>query len=273
MVTSNHAAPIDYSDLLDLPTSEPSAVIRYGEAQPQFGELWLPPNRQESEKRFPVVVLFHGGCWSNAYGLNYTRAASAALAAEGFAVWSLEYRRVGDTGGGWPGTFMDAEFALSSLQKLAQSEPLDLTQVSLVGHSAGGHLALWAAARNQTAKAIPIQRVVGLSAIVDLQRYASPRGCGSLVEDLMGGSPASKAMRYAEVAKNINSLISESSIPIKLLYGLEDGIVPFAHGQLSVEALGLDADKVISLEPNTGHFDWFDPGSQAWRAWTESLKQ
>jgi acetyl esterase/lipase len=128
------------------PTAD--ARISYGTGAFQFGDLWMPPALPSARGPVPVVAFLHGGWWQSAYDLAYAGELCAALRAEGIAVWSIEYRRVGDTGGGWPATFQDAAAGFDYLTVLAKSHPLDLGRVVGMGHSAGGHLAFWLAGRH-----------------------------------------------------------------------------------------------------------------------------
>ena len=115
----------------------------YGPGTDRFGELWRPAG----DGPWPVVALLHGGFWRARRTLELMRPLAADLAGRGFAAWNLEYRRVGQPGGGWPGTFQDVAAGLDHLAELAGREPLDLDRLVVAGHSAGGHLALWSAAR------------------------------------------------------------------------------------------------------------------------------
>src|SRR5215813_5200034 len=125
--------------------------LAYGSNEFEFGELRLP----KSPGPYPVAVIIHGGCWMSQYGLTYMGHLSAALTEAGVATWSIEYRRIGNQGGGWPGTFEDAARATDHLRTLAKSYPLDLNRVIAIGHSAGGHLALWLAERKNLPKNSP----------------------------------------------------------------------------------------------------------------------
>ena len=131
-------------DVLALPRPEAQHRIAYGPGPQQFGELRLP----DGAGPHPVVIVVHGGCWLAEYDLGYMSSLAAALTADGVATWSIEYRRVGDDGGGWPGTFDDVGAAADHLREIAAEHELDLERVVAVGHSAGGHLALWLAARH-----------------------------------------------------------------------------------------------------------------------------
>ena len=125
--------------------------ITYGEQPQQFADLYLPAD----EATPPVVVLIHGGFWRAQYGLDLMVPLAEDLADAGYAVWNIEYRRVGQPGGGWPGTLDDVAAAVDELTAVTATHPLDLDRVAIVGHSAGGHLALWAAGRPAIAPAIP----------------------------------------------------------------------------------------------------------------------
>src|SRR3954453_11313759 len=140
---------------MNLPQAKADKRISYGSDPHQFGDLRMPhPDRgwKGGNQKFPVAIVIHGGCWSADYDLIYMGNMSAALAKQGIATWSIEYRRVGDAGGGWPGTFQDVANAAAYVRELAKLYPLDVKRVIAVGHSAGGHLGLWLAARHKLAK-------------------------------------------------------------------------------------------------------------------------
>ena len=131
-------------ELQALPSEPPDLRAAYGTDSSQYGELRVP----SGPGPHPVVVLIHGGCFKAAYAtLRDLAPMGDALRAAGIATWNLEYRRLGQTGGGWPGTYLDVASAVDHLRVLARQHPLDLGRVVIVGHSAGGHLAMWAAAR------------------------------------------------------------------------------------------------------------------------------
>jgi len=134
----------DSNDYLKLPCVPPQHTYAYGPEASQFGHLYLPPGRGSR----PVILVIHGGCWQAEYGLLPMSALCSALAGEGLAVWNLEYRRLGD-GGGWPATFHDVAAGADFLRTIAASHELDLDRLVALGHSAGGHLALWLAGRHR----------------------------------------------------------------------------------------------------------------------------
>ncbi len=181
------------SDAMALPRPEPDHRLPYGDDPLQFGELRLP----DGNGPHPVVVVIHGGCWLAEYDLSYISSLAAALTDAGVATWSVEYRRVGDEGGGWPGTFQDVAESADFLLEIASDHDLDLDRVAAVGHSAGGHLALWLAGRKWLDAEDPLRGddllalngVVSLAGITDLASYASASGCGSAVPGLLEGIP------------------------------------------------------------------------------------
>ena len=204
------------------------------------------------------------------YGLTYMGHLSAALAAAGVATWSVEYRRIGNQGGGWPGTFEDVSRAADHLRTIAKTHPLDLDRVIAVGHSAGGHLALWLAARKILPKDSPVHRadplllrgVVSLAGITDLRRAGT--ACDANVPELMGGSASDKTAIYDQ-ASPIELL--PLGIPSAIVQGSIDPIIPLAMAEdyaIAAKKKGDDA-KLILIE-KAGHFEVVDPKSSAWEA-------
>jgi acetyl esterase/lipase len=264
-VTVNAAAAlhhVEFSQVLALPTQAPDEVIAYGPAAQQFGELWLP--NSTSKTAGPLVVLIHGGCWLNAFDINHSRAMAMALKQQGYAVWSLEYRRIGDVGGGWPGTFEDIAAGVDHVEQLT-GRGIDTQRVVLVGHSAGGHLALWASARPQLAPEQAFYQagslkplgVVGLAAIVDLAEYAAgTSSCQRAVRDLMGGTPTTVPGRYRDTSPVELSLLANTL----LIQGDDDSIVSPAHAATAATRAGIDRLAVAGA----GHFDMIHPDSFAW---------
>lgn len=262
-VSDRHAIP--YSELLEPPVPSAGIHIAYGSRPLQFGELRLPNKRG----RFPVAVIIHGGCWLKQYDLRHAAREAAALTASGIATWTIEYRRVGDVGGGWPGTFEDVSHATDYLTQLAARYSLDLNRVVLVGHSAGGQLALWLASRSRDPKAQPnpdpapiaVRGVVSLAGITDMRAYgARSGGCNSAVARLLGGTPAEVAERYDAVSPVV---LLPIRVPVRLIHGGADAIVPVEQSR-DYAARAVPGDVTATIVPDAGHFDLVAPGSAAW---------
>jgi len=203
------------------------------------------------------------------YGLAYMGHMAASLAREGVATWSLEYRRVGDEGGGWPGTFQDVAAGTDYLRVMAGKYRLDLDRVIVAGHSAGGHLALLLAARMNEPRGNPLslRAVVPMAAITDLRRTGT--ACDSSVSMLMGGSAEERAQQY-NIASPINLL------PIRadqlIIHGEDDRIVPPAMVRDYAEAARKRGDDPgVILIPKAGHFEIVDPESSAWLTVREEI--
>lgn len=266
---------LSYDDITS--TSAPPADRRdsYGPHPLQFGELRLPPN---ALAKSAVVVLIHGGCWQSSYDLGHVGHAAAALAREGFIVWVPEYRRLGDHGGGWPGTFEDVANAVDHLRTLAISYPsIDTSRVILAGHSAGGQLALWAASRRAgetpsgSAKSpLPTMGAVSLAGITDLAAYgAAAGGCNASVAPLLGGTPRDVADRYRAVSP-IELL--PLHVPVHLVHGVNDSIVPVRMAEQYAERARIAGDRVqLTVVPEAGHFDVVAPQSPAWSSVTAAI--
>ena len=176
------------ADVVALPSEPPELRIAYGPGELQFGHLRLP----EGEGPHSVVIFVHGGCWLSQYDIGPVGPLEQAIADAGYAVWSLEYRRVGDQGGGWPGTLLDIAAGVDHLRELARPYRLDLTRVIAAGHSAGGHLALWIAARPKVPRDSEIYssnpvRVHSIWSICDTSATCSSAG-GELTSSSSAGT-------------------------------------------------------------------------------------
>lgn len=217
-----------------------------------LGELTMPEGAGAGP--FPVVVFIHGGFWRAAFDLTHARPLCGALAKEGFAVWSLEYRRLGQPGGGWPGTLDDVREAALHLRVLAREHPLDLARVVAAGHSAGGQLALWLAAQ----EAIALRGVVSLAGVADLRRGWELGLSRGVVGEFLGGSPAEVPERYA-AASPIELL--PMRVPQRVVHGTADTVVPFEIGERFARASG--NAELVRLE-GAGHSELIDPGAREW---------
>jgi len=263
------------ADALALPRPVADHRLSYGPHPLQFGELRLP----EGSGPHPVAIVVHGGCWIAEYDLGYISGLAAALAKDGIATWSIEYRRVGDPGGGWPGTFADVAAAADHLTKLAAEHPLALDRVVAVGHSAGGHLALWLAARHRLKAEdplrgptpLPLVGTVALAGIPDLATYAAPTGCGSAVAGLLGGEPSTVPDRLQRTSP---IEMAPLGIPQILVVGRFDTIVPLHQAHRYAVAAGEAGDRVEVCEiASAGHFELAVADGDAWLTVRESVHQ
>jgi acetyl esterase/lipase len=246
-------AVVSFDSVLLLPADEPVSVFHYGEAPSQYAELWLPADTGQDA---PVVVFIHGGCWLSEYAIEHSHALATALTQAGYAVWNIEYRRVGEAGGGWPGSLEDIEAALALLITL-QPSGVNLDNIVLAGHSAGGHLALLAA--NQAAQAAAPYPVIGLAPIIDIAGYARGTGsCNRAAIQFMGGTPDAIPELYQVATPTALPMPSHYTV----LMGNQDHIVPANPDYLPV---GYQAWS------SAGHFDWIHPGTPAWREFLSQL--
>lgn len=246
-----------------MPLPPPGIRIAYGAGPQQFGELRVP----KGEGSFPVLVMIHGGCWQAAFDYAYITRLSAWFTEQGVATWTIEYRRLGDEGSGWPGTFLDVANAADSLRQNAAAHRLDLSKVFAAGHSAGGQLALWLASRKQLPETselylkvpIAIRGVLGLAPITDLAQYriGPPNSCHSSVEPLVGGTPETVARRYAETSPRERLPLG---VPQIFIHGERDPIVEPASVRAYIEAANKAGDRAVLLPlPDAGHFETSAP--------------
>jgi acetyl esterase/lipase len=266
---------VTWQDLMQLPTPAAGKRIAYGPDSLQFGELRLP----EGKGTFPVVVIIHGGCWLSQYNYQYMNHVSAALAKAGFATWNIEFRRVGNPGGGYPGTFQDIAQAADYVRELAKQYPVSSKDVLVMGHSAGGHLALWAAGRKDlpknsplyTSNPVKVKGVVSLAGIPDLATYSTEQGsCNAAVEQLMGGSSTSVPQRYIEATPSAALALRT---PVRMVQGARDPIVPVSQAQNFVNQASSSKNKAkLVLLPEAGHFDLVAPTSPVWPAIEQAVK-
>jgi acetyl esterase/lipase len=244
-------------------------VHRYGPGPDRFLELTLPDGAGPA----PVAVVLHGGFWRPAFGIELARPLAADLAAAGFAAVAVEYRRVGE-GGGWPGTLEDVAAAIDALPGLPDADRLDLTDVTVVGHSAGGHLAAWLAGRHRLPPAAPgaaprvrVTAAVLQAGVLDLAA-ADDQGLGSgAVRAFLGGAAGEVPERYA-VADPMRLLPTGAAV--LCVHGAADDVVPVEQSERYAAAATAAGDRVELRVLPGDHMTLIDPASQAWgaaRAW------
>jgi acetyl esterase/lipase len=242
--------------ILEIPPAAPGERIAYGSGEFQFGELRVPAGAGPH----PVAIVIHGGYWRARYDLKHIGHMCVALGKEGFATWSLEYRRLGNPGGGWPGTFDDVKAGAAHLTKIAKAKGIDLTRAIAMGHSAGGHLVLWLAKQN----VIALRGVVALAPVADLRRAWELKLSNNVVEELLGGSPSQVPDRY-KTSSPMEML--PLGVRQEIIHGDKDDIVPVEMSRSYGDAAVMAGDHASMLEVlGAGHFDLIDPRSEAWHA-------
>jgi acetyl esterase/lipase len=273
------------SNVLERTPPQADHRIHYGTGPQQFGDLFLPEGRVFGA-RMPLVVFLHGGWWRSEYDLAHAGQICQALKDEGYAVWSIEYRRVGYTGGGWPATFQDVASGFDFCRTLAVSYPLDMERVVAMGHSAGGHLAFWLAGRHHVPHDSPVggivplvglRGVVSLAGAVDLRLTCDLAGYFTFAHDkaevysLMGGSAKQVPDRYR--GGNPGELLP-FGVPQVLLQGTNDQqIPPELPGRWADQARRQGDRVTVTMIPGTDHFDLIDPLSKAWPAVLDGVER
>ncbi|MBT8337235.1 MAG: prolyl oligopeptidase family serine peptidase [Gemmatimonadetes bacterium] len=280
--------PMSWGEFQAIERAEADARVPWGAREEAFGDWYLP----DGDGPHPVVVLVHGGCWQAIADLGYVGHLGRRLADWGWAVWTPEFRRVDQDDGDWPAILEDVGAATDHLRSSPLEARLDLSTVAVVGHSSGGHLALWLAGRHRLPEdepggprlrgdhPLPIHGVVGLAAIADLEDYErrGGGGCGpESVARLLGGSIEHRGERL-ELASPVGRL--PLGVPQLLVTGALDSTVPAAHAEVWVAAAEAAGDPVRLLIPaGAGHFEvvapWTDPFgvvAPVVRAFLDSLK-
>jgi acetyl esterase/lipase len=233
---------------------------RYGPSRLNRADLHVP---RDGSGPHPVVVLIHGGYWRATYGKIVMKPLAADLVRRGYATWNIEYRRIGRRqGGGYPATFDDVRAALRRLAEL-DDERLDLTDLTLIGHSAGGHLALWVAGRDDAG--LQPRRMIAQAPVVNLVAAGAP------AHALLGGTPDEVPERYAECDP---MRLPPLPIPVLIVHGATDATVPLRRSVAYAEAARAAGGDVELIEPSEGgHRAHIDPRSQAWRLALEWLER
>ncbi|HEX8623177.1 MAG TPA: alpha/beta hydrolase [Allosphingosinicella sp.] len=273
--------------LLERPRPEPDATVAYGADQMQKADLWLPAGKGPH----PTVLMVHGGCWQTEIAdrriMNWI---ADDLRKRGIAVWNIDYRGVDRSGGGYPGTFADAGAAADALRAQAGLHRLDLEPLVAVGHSAGGHLALWLAARRSAAARspgpliprgsplvaadpLPIHAVVSLGGLPDLELAATPpgSGCGTeVIEKLVGPPTLSSRNVYADTSV---PRLAPLGVKQVLVNGLQDRIIPTAYAEDYARRMRAAGDRVkVRMLDRTGHVELIAPETAAWAAAVEEIE-
>lgn len=249
-------------DILTLAPPPADARIPYGPDPNQFGDLRLP----KTPGRHPVVVNIHGGYWRARYDLTHAGHLCAALAKAGYATWNLEYRRVGNPGGGWPGSFEDLTHGFQFLQQVAAKYGLDLKRVVVMGHSAGGQLALVLAAHQPS-----VRGAISLAGVVDLRRAHELKLSNDAVGEFLGGPPEQVADHYRE-ADPIE--LPMPKMLQRLIHGTNDDIVPIELARRYRDAKQKRSERVKLIEvPHAGHFDLIDPRTEAWKSVEAAVRE
>jgi len=247
-VSSHQSAEI----LTSPPPAQADARIMYGPEPLQFADLRLPPG----DGPHPLVVVIHGGYWQAIYNLTHAGHLCVDLAGHGIVTWNVEYRRIGDPGGGWPGALDDVVLALDHVRELEHGYSVDLGRVAVIGHSAGGQLALLAALQ----AAVPLRGVVSLAGVVDpreTDRRGDDRG---LIRRLLGGGPDDLPDLWAQASPR-------ARLPLGFRYVLACGTadVHWEPNAATAQAAREAGDEVELLAlPGAGHFELVDPLAPEW---------
>ena len=261
-VQNEKLTQVPYAALGVLPMREHDEQLSYGAEALQRVYVWHGRNGLDTSLSGKAMVFVHGGCWLNAYGYEHAKGLYSALANLGMGVYVIEYRRVGDEGGGWPGSLNDVVNAINiSLERITLQG--DYSETFIAGHSAGGHLALLAMQQMpQQLARYGVKQVIGLAAITDIRSYAlGTNSCQTATESFMKTTPAENPDAYNNASPNATLIHT----PVVLLQGDADSIVPVQHATMA------GAEKRIIN--NGGHFDWLHPESTSFDALLEVISE
>ena len=262
------------SSILTRPPPPFDERVMYGSDHRNFAELRIPTGNGA----FPFLFVIHGGFWQSAYDLSHIGHLCAAFTSKGIVTCNLEYRRLGDPGGGWPGTFQDVSLAIDHvLEMLSSDHRVDLTRTAVIGHSAGGHLALWLGGRHRIPNASPLRdaqkyrlgSTVSLAGVCDLRTAWRQRLGNGIVAKLMGGTPGQVPDRYNDGSPI--ELLPTGTRQV-LIHGSIDDVVPVSQSEKFVErAEQLGEHPALVELDEVGHFELIDPESNAWSAVVEAV--
>jgi acetyl esterase/lipase len=240
-------------DILNLPPPKADARVAYGSDENQFVDLRLPKRKGPHA----LTIAIHGGYWRAKYDLGYIGHLCVALTAKGIATANLEYRRVGNAGGGWPATFSDIRAGYQFLVQNARKYDFDMRRVVVMGHSAGGQLGLCLAAHEAGVKA-----AISLAGVVDLQRAYQLRLSNDAVVEFLGGTPAEVADHYREADPMKLSIAARQW----LVHGAADDVVPpaFSRDYVSAKRKMKEDARLVEIAV-ARHFEIVDPRSAAWK--------
>ena len=264
-----HAEPASVQDYMRQPPRKPAARIAYGPAPAQVVEVFLPKGRGPH----PVVVLIHGGCYLAEFeGLAQTSGIAADLARRGYAVWNVEYRKLGEAGAGYPGTFLDIADAVDRIRVEAAHYHLDTGRVVALGHSAGGHLALWAAARHKLPASSPLWRAdpLRIHAVISLGGIGNLEGQGSVFAGACGPEPIPRIigaeMRATPYADTSPAALLPIGARIVMISGAFDHVMPPFTGRAFAAQARAAGDSAEAMAiADAGHFDVVMPDTAAWK--------
>jgi len=237
-----------------------NARLHYGDDQFQFGDLRVP----EGTGPFPAAMFVHGGFWRARYDLEHAGLLCAALTKSGFLTLNIEYRRVGNPGGGWPGSFEDVTAGYQFLRQLAGKYPIDPKHILVIGHSAGGQLALALAAHYNS-----IRAAVSLAGVLNLRRAWELHLSHDAVAEFLGGPPALVPEHYDEASP------AELEIRRKqlIVHGVRDQTVPVEMSRDYVKQKRAKREEITFLElPSSGHYELIDPDSSAFLNISKELR-
>jgi acetyl esterase/lipase len=268
---------LSWPDLLNRPRPAPDHVIRYGDQPAQLADLYLPAGAGPH----PVVLMIHGGCWSQPWDRNLMNWAADDLRRRGIAVWNIDYWTLGEHDrSARPMLFADVAHAADALRDQGGSYHLDLSRVVAVGHSAGGHLALWLAGRKNLPRGhyargnpLPIHAVISLGGLPDLELAAQPpgSGCGTeVIGRLVGRGISAVPDVFADTSV---PRLGPLGVPQVLINGTDDPIIPTFYAQDYAARMRAKGDDVrVRMIEHTGHVELVAPESAAWRVAVEEIE-